>query len=426
MKKIFGYTLTALCLLGALSCTKEMVREDGAKYDELVSRLDSLENPRITGASEQIASIRASLPQMSSAPDEIKTFKAAIDGASSALEAAISGAAEKTATLEGEFEKAKASEAQEKLKVVSADALAQIGAAKTLAQSCLSLLKSASVSAEKTGTKLRSDLIDAKSFAYYSFPDTWEETTEGTLNEILILSADFAATEALGEGLGSALSESYALLSTDFANDIAAALTPLSSSTLRRLSAEIVRDYAEAVYAALEAVQKAYGANLRNSVSLSTQLLGTWINPSVSYGSLALADSLLSYSASALNSELNSQKAYLEALGNSSSESGIETPTNAIAHNAEGRETVSSEVKALHSDLSTALAALHAAYSEALLTAIRENDGKLGDELSRKIINANAAASAAEDAAEESLSRMQAKVGALGAEVGQVKTGLCQ
>ena len=424
MKKIFGYTtLSALCLLGALSCTKEVVREDGAKYDELISRLDSLENPRIASCDEQIASIRASLPEMSDIPDEIKSFKTALDGAASALEKAISDAAAKTATLEEEF--GKASEAPEKLKVVSADVLSQIGAAKSLAEASLSLVKSTSAQAGTLSTKLRSDLIDAKSFAYYSFPDSWEEATEGTLSEMLILSSDFAASKALGEGLSASLSDSYALLSTDSAEDISAALTPLSSSTLRAHATEIARGYAEAVYAALQAVQKAFDVNLRNSLSLSENLLKTWITPDLSsYGSLALADSLLYYSASSLTSELNSQKAYLEALGASSEKSGIENPTEAIAHNAEGQETVLSEGKALHADLSAALAALHAAYSEALLTAIRENDGLIDSELSRKIIKANVAAAAAEDAAGDALSRLQAKVLALGAEVKQVKTSL--
>ncbi len=422
MKKIFGYTLSALCLLGALSCTKEAVREDGAKYDELISRLDSLENPRIAGTSEQIAALRASLPEMSDIPDEIKSFKTALDGAASALEAAISDAAAKTATLEEEF--GKASESPE-LKVVSADVLSQIGAAKALAEASLSIVKSTSAQAGTLSTKLLSDLIDAKSFAYYSFPDTWEEATEGTLSEIRILSCDFTAAKALGEGLSASISDSYASLSTGLAEDISAAFSPLFSSTLRNLSTGIARDYAEAVYAALGAVQKAFDANLRNSLSLSEELLKTWITPELSsYCSLALADSLLSYSASSLRGELNSQKTYLEALGASSEKSGIENPTEAIAHNADGLETLSSEVKALHAELSAALAALHSAYSEALLSAISENDGRFDSELSRKITKANVAAAAAEDAAGEALCRLQAKVSALGAEVDQVKTSL--
>ena len=435
MKRIYGYAAVFLALCGLLSCSKETA-DDNLRYDEIVSRLDKIENPRIASEEEQIEAVRTALPELESVPAKVEAFSKALEGIGNELQAAIDAAAEKTAALEEEFDRAaKDAESSEaatreelvrQVEIVRADVFAQLDAAKAVVESELALVKRVRTGSEALTLKFRGDLADTKSYAYSALPDNWEKTTLATLSYVKSLAADLAALSAMGEGLATSLSDAASDIGTGAASDIASAILPISYRFSTNTAVDLAGDYASSISTALTNVQKVWDGELQQKLSVCRSLVPGWINSALgAFDSIVKADSLLSCSTYSLTEALNSQKTYLEALKNAPDEL-IASPEEALAHNAEGIEALTTETEKLHGDLADALSDLFSAYSDALSGAISQNDGRIEGEFATDVLKANAAAAADVDAASKSGKNLEAGVERLRAEVGHVKQSLAR
>lgn len=433
MKKIWGYIFLALCLCGILSCKKEETKSD-SRYDEIISRLDKIEKPEIASSQMQIESIRASLPEMADIPEAVENFSKSLDGVGDILRVVLDDVATEIASLESEFDTARedASKAEvamrgelvRQVNIVQSDVLSQLEEIRALVESDILVIRKAISLSDALALKIRSDLADTKSYAYSTASDSWETETLATLSFAKSLSVDFAAVSAIGEGLDDLLSESYSVISSDASEEISSAILPISYRITSGTAETIVRNYASAISDALEALREIWGKELPNRLPVVQNIIANWINPSLgAFEPLAKADSLLSYSAASLTNSLNSQKTYLESL-KAVPDSLIATPSEALSHNEEGIETITSSANNLHSNLTEAMSALYAAYSQALSGAITENSGKIEGDFAVSVLKANTAALQAKDAASKSLSHLNSQVNSLRSEVGQVKKSI--
>ncbi len=433
MKKISRCAAIALVLFSLLSCSKDAT-DDNARYDEIVSRLDRIENPGIASAGKQIESVRTALPELESLPVEVEAFSKALEEAGDKLQAALDAAVETTAALKEEFDRARedaeGSEAATReelvrqVETVRADVFAQLDAAAALVESEIALVRKVGQESGALALKLRSDIADTKSYAYSALPDSWEKTTLATLSHARNLAADLAAISATGEGLETSLSYAVSSVSTGISSDIASAMLPISYRFSTDTAVELAGYYATALSAVLTDVQDARNGEFQQKLTFCRNLVPGWINSSLgAFDPIVTADTLLSCSAYSLAESLNSQKTYLEALKDAPDEL-ITTPEEALAHNAEGIETLASGTKKLHGDLSDALSNLFSAYSAALSGAITQNGGRIEGDFAMDVLKANAAATAAVDAASKSGKALETGVEKLRAEVGQVRQSL--
>lgn len=426
MKKLtrilIGMGVLCLC---AVAC-----KDYSVDIDELTDRVEELESGKIATISQQIASINNSIPSLQTADNELKVMIENLNKSAGDLSDAISANEEKLQNFKGDIDKtiaalreefaltqsADSKELLDALKAAKAEIEGQIAALQEETGKKVAQMDSTITVLKDKDTALEAKIADLKTFVTDSLTSTkkWAEKTFATLEQQEAIQKELSAVKGSVTSLQTSMEEMEQRITENYTKAIQEEIGKLESKLqsefegkLSDQAKEITDAYTEAIAAAKEEIAEAYTIDLVNAIDTSEKEMQRWVNRTLTaYLTIADAEERLAAQKTDLETQLSTQKAYLEGLVNALQEDMQEADKNlgdlidankkAIKDNADAIQTNADAIKKLGEDLEQAKKDIETAYKAAIKDAVDDVttayttaiDNK-AEELTDKINNLN-------------------------------------
>jgi surface protein len=400
MKKLtrilIGMGVLCLC---AVAC-----KDYSVDIDELTDRVEELESGKIATISQQIASINNSIPSLQTADNELKVMIENLNKSAGDLSDAISANEEKLQNFKGDIDKtiealreefaltqsAESKELLDALKAAKAEIEGQIAALQEETGKKVTQMDSTITVLKDKDTALEAKIADLKTFVTDSLTSTkkWAEKTFATLEQQEAIQKELSAVKGSVTSLQTSMEEMEQRITENYTKAIQEEIGKLESKLqsefegkLSDQAKEITDAYTEAIAAAKEEIAEAYTIDLVNAIDTSEKEMQRWVNRTLTaYLTIADAEERLAAQKTDLETQLSTQKAYLEGLVNALQEDMQEADKNlgdlidankkAIQDNADAIQTNADAIKKLGEDLEQAKKDIETAYKAAIKDAV--------------------------------------------------------
>ena len=357
--------------------------------ENLQNQIDALKSNQIQSISGQISSIQTSLTSLQSTDKELQGYISTLQSQAAALE--------KTgAELETAIANLKA-ELKDEISTVEADCLAQLSAYKTAVDSEIASLKTSIAVLQAKDEDLQKQIDALRTYIDKGITDTkdWVSATFATLDQYNATAEIVASIRTQIEGVNADI----AALKQSGKADLDAAIGGLRTDLQDQIKTA-ADNAASALAAAVEEITAAYTSAIANAISASETSMKSWVNEQLTgYYTAAQMDGKLSSLKTSLESQLGTQKTYLEGLIAS-----LETSTNskissntqlieqlrsdldaAISSNSQAISDISAAITQLRDDLATQKTEITAAYKTAIESAINTLEGKIKGDIATEV-----------------------------------------
>lgn len=357
--------------------------------ENLQNQIDALKSNQIQSISGQISSIQTSLTSLQSTDKELQGYISTLQSQAAALE--------KTgAELETAIANLKA-ELKDEISTVEADCLAQLSAYKTAVDSEIASLKTSIAVLQAKDEDLQKQIDALRTYIDKGITDTkdWVSATFATLDQYNATAEIVASIRTQIEGVNADI----AALKQSGKADLDAAIGGLRTDLQDQIKTA-ADNAASALAAAVEEITAAYTSAIANAISASETSMKSWVNEQLTgYYTAAQMDGKLSSLKTSLESQLGTQKTYLEGLIAS-----LETSTNskissntqlieqlrsdldaAISSNSQAISDISAAITQLRDDLATQKTEITAAYKTAIESAINTLEGKIKGDIETEV-----------------------------------------
>ena len=357
--------------------------------ENLQNQIDALKSNQIQSISGQISSIQTSLTSLQSTDKELQGYISTLQSQAAALE--------KTgAELETAIANLKA-ELKDEISTVEADCLAQLSAYKTAVDSEIASLKTSIAVLQAKDEDLQKQIDALRTYIDKGITDTkdWVSATFATLDQYNATAEIVASIRTQIEGVNADI----AALKQSGKADLDAAIGGLRTDLQDQIKTA-ADNAASALAAAVEEITAAYTSAIANAISASETSMKSWVNEQLTgYYTAAQMDGKLSSLKTSLESQLGTQKTYLEGLIAS-----LETSTNskissntqlieqlrsdldaAISSNSQAISDISAAITQLRDDLATQKTEITAAYKTAIESAINTLEGKIKGDVATEV-----------------------------------------
>ena len=357
--------------------------------ENLQNQIDALKSNQIQSISGQISSIQTSLTSLQSTDKELQGYISTLQSQAAALE--------KTgAELETAIANLKA-ELKDEISTVEADCLAQLSAYKTAVDSEIASLKTSIAVLQAKDEDLQKQIDALRTYIDKGITDTkdWVSATFATLDQYNATAEIVASIRTQIEGVNADI----AALKQSGKADLDAAIWGLRTDLQDQIKTA-ADNAASALAAAVEEITAAYTSAIANAISASETSMKSWVNEQLTgYYTAAQMDGKLSSLKTSLESQLGTQKTYLEGLIAS-----LETSTNskissntqlieqlrsdldaAISSNSQAISDISAAITQLRDDLATQKTEITAAYKTAIESAINTLEGKIKGDIATEV-----------------------------------------
>ncbi len=423
---------------------KEMssIREELTKLRDAIESLTG----RVAGVEEQAAAIGATVEKLEKTDAELKESIGTLTTACDDLRNAIADTDSKIAAVSSALEQAKSDaeasgsamrdELSKSITDAKADVTAQLNAVRSELAGRLSQAEETLSSLTAKDAELEKKITDLKAYVDGGIQSAkdWVSATFATLEQYESVAEELAGIKSDMESLGKSLASTETKLRGEWTDDIEAAVAPVHESIGKTVT-EITDAYTAAITAAKRDVEIAYGTAISEAISESERSLKSWVGAELDgYLTAADAEARLSAQKSDMETELASQKAYLQGLidnlssdtekklaENGGSISTLESRMKAVENTASDN---ASQIAALQSQLSEDKDALTEAYRSAIKAAVDELDGRLSGKLSGEIASANTRLDNAVKSMETKIAALDARVQSCEADIAVLKSTL--
>lgn len=387
-------------------------RRHDRDIEKINKRIDLIENTQINTLSQQVAAINKSLPQLKNTDDELKGYIKKLQELSIELQSSILETDGKINTVKDALEKAisdaKSDDVALKDELISSfnavksDILSQLNAAKHDMQTQLDEINGTIDTLSIKDKELDDKIVDLKNWAGNEMLETrdWASATFATLEQYDSITSDLSLIKQNIENLYSSITS----LETKFKEEIKKELENAMSAFKEQITTELLKDvtdsYLSAITSAKSEITEAYKSEIMSSISDSEISMKNWVNNALTgYYTISETDAKLLLQKQTLESELISQKTYLEELLKNLSDStstGIKDNTEmiesiklAISSLEKTQTDNASEITALKDGLAELKEDMTESYKRAIESAILELDGKFADNVKSEILTVN-------------------------------------
>ena len=323
MKKLFA--LLAIVALLLPSCQKIEDRIDG-----LENRIDEIEGTQIASLQQQINAINTTLPGLKQMDAELKEYITNLQTTATALQEKIEEANDDLKKLEAALDKAiKDAEASDdalkdelvsQLNTAKADVLAQLQSTKTALEAELAQINATIATLQSKDAELEQKITTLEEYVNSELQNTedWVSATFATLEQYNSISSEIATIKQNIESLNESIEALEERLMENISKEIASAIEPIKNELVSEIASEITTQYTTAISAAKSEITAAYTAAISTAITNLEASMMQWVNNKLAgYYTIAETEAKLALLQSVLESQLASQKVYLEGLINS-------------------------------------------------------------------------------------------------------------
>lgn len=393
--------------------------------DRIDEELDRIENTRIKSLTDQIGQINSSLPKLEQADKDLKEMISSLQGTAGDLQKAITENESKIKAVNSDLaealEELRGTDAKDKEEVMAALVAAKAEITASLdamkketgnkleaVNSTIADLQDKDAKLEKKISELReyvdNGLKDAKEHADKGVADAkdWASKTFSTLESQKAIEEDIASIKGSVEGLEKSMTDLEKRLTEKFSKDLETAVSGLDVKISEQVKA-VTTAYTAAISTAKTEIKTAYTAAIEAAIKNLETSLKSWVNETLTgYSTVAATEAKIAALKDNLESQLLSQKTYLEGLvdvlskdmedmkkTNAKLAELIEANKKAIDANKKAIDANAKDIAQLQKDLAAAKAEITAAYEKAIGDAISASEGRLTKEIADKIAQVN-------------------------------------
>lgn len=320
MKRIKFYSLIAIFGLLFSGCKKY----DDA-IDTINSRLDNIEGVQINSLQAQINTINQSIPEMEEVDKELKDYIVTLQSSALSFQDKIEATNSKIAELDSAFNTSIAeieasndafkTELLSQINTSKADILSQLESVKTELLSELSQIDSTIITLQAKDSALVLKITELKEYVVDGLSDIeeWAEATFVTLEHYNRLATEITTIKEGMISLNESITSLEKRLTEDINNEIKKSIESIKEETLSSIVLDITKSYTDAIQNAKNEITAAYTEAIDDAIKNLENSMLEWINNKLSgYYTIAQADAKLVSLKQELESQLESQKAYLE------------------------------------------------------------------------------------------------------------------
>lgn len=304
--------IAILAIICICSC-----KEINEKFDKINERLDNLENTTIASINQQIASINVSIGDLEQTDSELREYIASLQETATQLQSSIGETNESIARVENELKDEIASTGEglsSDILNAKTELLNDLTALRTEMQGKLDLINSSisNLQAADVNLGLRIDQLRTYTDTAIGNAKDWASATFSTLEQYNLTVTEIAGIKANITTINTAISELETRINDKIATDIAQAVSTLEGK-LQQQATDITNAYTSAIATAKGEIEAAYTQAIQTAISNSESSMQSWVNDKLTgYYTIAQTDAKLATLKETLESELNSQKEYLE------------------------------------------------------------------------------------------------------------------
>lgn len=328
------------------------------KIAAIESRLDKVEGD-IASIEEQIANINKSIEDLETTDTELNSYIENLQQTAESLQNALDATESKIAKIEETLEQLLADtgasnnplkeELLQQLSVAKAEILSQLNATKAEIEQELQQINNTISALQTKDSELEKSLAELRAYVYSNINNQgsqdWADATFATLEQYNALAAEVATIKTQIQAITSSIADLETRLTQKINTDIADAVSTLNNDIQQKVK-EITDAYTAAIAAAKKDITSAYTSAIQKAITDLEKSMKSWINEQFDdYYTIAEVDAKLDAAAAEFNSKLAAQKAYLEGLINSLSES----LTKSINSNKSLIDALCNDVDALQS-----------------------------------------------------------------------------
>ncbi len=440
------FRILSLAIVLSIAFAPSCKRHD-RDIEKINKRIDLIENAQIKTLDQQVAAINKSLPQLRNTDEELKNYITRLQETAIELQSSILETDEKINTVNQALEKAindaKSDDAAlreeliSSLNTVKSEILSQLNAAKYDMQAQLDGINVTIDALNLKYEELDDKIGELKNWTSVEIQETkdWASATFATLEQYDSITSDLSVIKQNIESLYNSISA----LEIKFKEDITKELETAMATFKEQISSDILNDvttsYLSAINTAKSEITEAYKSEIMSSIQASEASMKDWVNTELTgYYTISETDSKLLLQKQALESELISQKAYLEGLLKNlsdSTSSGIEENTEmitsiklALSSIEEIQKTNEAEISALKENLKELKADMSDAYKKAIESAVLELDGKFTDDIKNEIATVNNRIDTEVAAIQQKLNALETRMSILEGDVTSIKSEL--
>lgn len=450
LKKLNNYNLMkSITKLLAASALAMSMAAGCTDYDNEISRLDDrvdqIEGTQIKSISQQIDAINLSLPKLEKTDAELKSYIESLQKSSDELEKSIAAANAKLADVQKALEKAvadaKSGDSALKDELVAsinnakADVVSQLNALKTEMAGKLDLVNNTieELQDRDKDIEIRIDELKCYSDSLAKVTRDWVSETFVMVDEYSKTVDDVASLKVLVESLDNSLSSVESKLAGQWKSDIETAIAPVRKQ-IEDAVLTMTGEYESAISDARKELTEAYQGELKNGLSDLESSMKSWINGQFdSYWSIDSTKAALASLRFDLETQLNTQKTYLETLignlspgsgsgGGSVSKSLIDSLSTQLENTRKSVADNNAAIQAMQAELNTSIENVTESYKSAIETAVKENNGNMDEKIEAKVKEANSVVASEVKEIGEAVSSLDARVKTLEDSVSEIKT----
>ena len=342
MKKTFALLFSIAVLLAGCE------RYDHAIQD-LNDRIEMLEGASIASVEQQIAAINSSLDDLEAADAALSDYTTTLETAAKTLEEKLAATDAQIAALKSELQGENAATRQALLD--------QLEALKSTIEADLEAINQEIAALKTKDVELEGQIAALKTYvdeqlaalAKEMGTEDWVKATFATLEQYDSLQTELSAIKASIEALNTAIATAETRINNKIATDIAAAISALRAEMDAAVTAdiaavvtELTTAYTEAIATAKEEVTAAYTEAIATAIANSEASMKQWVNETLAQGyydiatidgKLAALDTKVDSVDSALSDSIAAQKSLLAATKSELTAAYTEAITTAIEDN---------------------------------------------------------------------------------------------
>jgi Leucine-rich repeat (LRR) protein len=339
--KKFLLSLLALALFG---CAKQ------SDVENLQKQIDDLVSDQIASIETQIMSIRASIGSLETIDSELRGYITTLQEQKTALEQADQALGQSISELEQSLAN-KESALHGEITAAEANVLAQLQSYKTAIDGQISSINTTIGQLQSKDTDLQNQINNLKTYIDGQIQSTkdWASATFVTLEQYNTTAGIVAGLQTQITSINTQIQQLSTTIAGVTQEDLENAIGALDESLQAKIS-EAVGNCNTAISAAKNEITAAYTTAIRQAIASSESTMKNWVNNQLTgYYTISQTDAKLSALKTTLESQLASQKTYLEGL-NSSLET---TLTGKIETNSTLISNLQTQVGTLSGELST-------------------------------------------------------------------------
>lgn len=304
------------------------------EIQNLKNQIDQITDTQIKSIEQQLNSIKTSITDLETTDKSLKSYIDDLSKTSENLQNAILETDAKLKSAKEEFDKeiadAKAeaaadntslkNELVQSLETAKLDVLAQLEAARAELQNQVNQMQHAIEVLSAKDIELGNKIAELRSYVDNQNSDTrdWATATFVTLDQYNSTVNTVASIQQTIAGLNESIAAIDAKISTAVASEVQTALEPFKNDLISEVASSITEDYTNAIANSKAETEAAYTKAIEDAISSLETSLKSWINSQLAnYYTVAQMDAMIHALKNNLESQLSSQKSYLESLINS-------------------------------------------------------------------------------------------------------------